>query len=247
MSLKLYVFDNPPNAPSHSYFCQKLETYFRATGVKYTVEHTLPFSAPKGKLPFVEFPDGEKLPDTFFIIRRLVSTGQSEDLDAHLTPAQRADSVAWQGWIDDRIYPATVWTRFGSDTNWNEMYKESFGSVPFGIRQAVAWYMRRGAKASLWGHGIARHSEKEVEEILQGFLKAIDMKLDAAHGGWLMGGEAPSMLDVCLFAWCANCLVTASNPFIKEKILKNGTLKVWLAKRTGEWFPEYETLMGMLT
>ncbi|KZO90126.1 hypothetical protein CALVIDRAFT_542966 [Calocera viscosa TUFC12733] len=247
MSLKLFVFEKPLSEPSHSYFCNKAECYFRATGLEYSVEHTLPFSAPKGKLPFVEFPDGEKLPDTFFIIRRLVSTGQCKDLDASLTPVQRADSLAWQGWIDDRIYPATVWTRFGNDQNWNEMYNETFGTIPFGLRQAIAWYMRRGAKASLWGHGIARHSDEEVQEILQGFLDAVQAKLDiVGEEGWLMGGDSPSMVDVCVYAWCANCLNTAANPFISEGVLKNHKLKGWLEKKTMTWFPEYENLLRRL-
>jgi len=81
MPLKLFVFDKPPSVPSSSYYCQKLETYLRANSTPYTVNFALPFSAPKGKLPFVEFEDGEKLPDSWFIIRRLASTDKAKDLN----------------------------------------------------------------------------------------------------------------------------------------------------------------------
>jgi hypothetical protein len=69
-----------------------------------------PFTAPRGKLPYIELQDGDstavptKLGDTTLITRRLVEDGHLEDLNARLTPAERARDLALRALLEDRLY-----------------------------------------------------------------------------------------------------------------------------------------------
>lgn len=52
--IKLYQFERTWGIPNLSPFCCKIETYLRMAGIEYDIKSVLPFSAPKGKLPFIE-------------------------------------------------------------------------------------------------------------------------------------------------------------------------------------------------
>ena len=111
MTLQFYAFQKPYDQPSASGYCQKLETFFRATDFRdYEPHFTLPFRAPKGKLPYVVF-EGQTIPDSHFIVQHLVKTKKVPDLDASLTPSQRAETRAWQAYVEELIYPAAVFSR----------------------------------------------------------------------------------------------------------------------------------------
>lgn len=104
-TIVLYGFPKQPGVPSGSAFCQKLETYFRFSGVPYIDIGTYPQKGPKGKLPYVQLPDGTILADSHFIVRHFIKEDLVEDLDikAGLSDLEKAESIVWRGYWEDHV------------------------------------------------------------------------------------------------------------------------------------------------
>lgn len=246
-----YVFPSAPKTPSPSGYCQKLETFLRFTSTPYETRITRPSLAPKGKLPYVEIlvpsqSNPEIVADSHFIICKLISQGISTDPDvtAGLTPAQKADSRAWQAYFDDTIYVCVVYERWFVDKNFDTLVAEGFGAVPWPIRSALTWYMRRSVKGSLWGHGIGRHSEEEVMTLQREAVEALEARLEGL--AYFHSDKTPSRIDLTVFGFLANSLGTEANPHWKSLVLKSPRITGFVKRFTESLFPEYEALLGEL-
>jgi len=247
MSLKVHAVAKLVTQPSNSYYSQKLETYFRAAGyTDYTIEHDMPFNGPKAKVPWVVFPSGERLADSYFILRHLLANGTIRDVDSSLSPAQRADARAWVVQVDELIYPVTLCMRFLDDAHFAELSGQLFDSIPWFVRPLALWRIRAAAKANLWGHGVARHTDEEREMILMEFFENVERRLSVDGASRCLFREEPCSADVALYAWCVNCLVTKGNPFVKEHILASERLRKYVTALTERWFPEYEEILAMV-
>lgn len=248
MSLKLYGFSKDVNAPSFSGFCQKLETFLRATEfTAYTMHDATPASAPKGKIPYIEFTrtDGsgatDTMGDTHMITRYLVETNIVRDLDAGLSAAQRADSRAWQAWTEELVYLLIVserWTR-----------PENFAATKTALRMAawirpfVAWYVRRSIFKVLWTNGVGRHSQDERSRLAREYFEGLDAKLE---GNDYFHGSEPTMIDTILYGFLSNVVSGPGNPEITAFVLGSERLSKYTTRLTRMWFPEYEALIEKL-
>lgn len=91
-------------------FVTKLEARLRFAGLSYRNEAGSPFSAPRGKLPYVAIskPDSANPPttmgDSTLIVRKLVEDGVVEDLNAKLDPVEKAHDLALRALLEDRLY-----------------------------------------------------------------------------------------------------------------------------------------------
>lgn len=251
--IQLCGFEKAHDEPSGSGYCQKLETFLRATGyTSYEVKFANVFSAPKGKLPYIILHQGDKqetIADSSFIIRHLLSNGITKDLDeeAGLTPAQKAESRAYQAYIEELVYPATVWTRFAFPENWEVLKVETFGKIPFFIRPIIQYIVRNRVKGGLIGHGVGRHSHEEVESILADYIENLCVRLDpqVSKGDWFHG-EKVSNIDCVIYGFLANALHMKSNPGYKKLILERKLLKEYVERGTRLWFPEYTNILAMV-
>ncbi|THH18628.1 hypothetical protein EW146_g2391 [Bondarzewia mesenterica] len=248
-SIKLYGFPKTdPNAPSVSGFCQKLETFLRATSfTSYTLESTTPSSAPKGKLPYIVLThaDGrapETIADSHFIICRLVALGLAPDLDASLTPAQRADSRAWQAWTEELLYTAVVQTRWARDHNYAATYASM--SIPGLVKPIVMWSLRRRLVELMRTVGIGKHSVEEVDQLMKEWVDGLDARLEGKT--FFHGGEHPTLVDIVLGGFLIQCVGQRSNAEFKKMVMENETLKAYTARSTKTWFPEYKELLKEL-
>jgi len=94
-------------------FVTKLEVRLRLGQVPHTVDVGTPLKAPRGKIPYVAIAsDGadEKaaqptmLGDSALIADRLVRDGVLEDLNAGLSPVEKARDLALRGLLEDKLY-----------------------------------------------------------------------------------------------------------------------------------------------
>jgi glutathione S-transferase len=246
MSIKFFCFEKDPDKPSGSGYCQKLDTFFHATGfTNFTVHHTLPMSAPKGKLPYIELDYNgktETIADSHFIVVRLISDNIVRDPDDALTPAQRADSRAWQAWTEELVYPAVVHSRWSRPANY-EVMKNNL-PAPSLVRPVVGAYFRRKIVNSLWGHGIARHTDSEVDQILREYIDGLEARLGQAD---YFHGSKPTLIDIIVYAFLVNALEEKGNPEYTKLILASERLKRYIATLTSLWFPNYESLLPVVT
>ena len=91
-------------------FVTKLEARLRFAGLAYKKDIGSPFTGPRGKLPYVIItnPNSSGPPttmgDSTLITRKLVEDGVTEDLNAKLSPVEKAHDVALRGLLEDRLY-----------------------------------------------------------------------------------------------------------------------------------------------
>ena len=101
--IKLYQFTPAFGLPNASPFCMKLETYLRMAALPYDAPaNANMMKSPKGKMPYIE--DGAKvLGDSGLIIAYLKAT-YGDPLDAALSSAERAVSLAFQRLLEENLY-----------------------------------------------------------------------------------------------------------------------------------------------
>jgi glutathione S-transferase len=200
--IKLYQFAPAWDVPNLSPFCVKVETYLRMAGLPYEVVHSTPLQGPKGQLPFIE-DNGRRIADSEFIVEYLKQT-YGDRVDGHLTPAERAVSNAMRRLIENHLFWAFVFARWGKrDANWTENKRAIFGKLPPVVRDLVPVLARRRMLKELWGHGMGRHAEAEIY-----LLGRRDLDTLSDHLGekpWFMG-EKPTTLDASAFGILANIL-----------------------------------------
>jgi len=245
VAIDFFQFAKGPNGPSPSGYCQKLETFLRAVNfTNYTLKDTVPIFAPKGKLPYVVLHDEEKtitIADSHFIIKHLISSRLVSDPDESLTPAQRADSRAWQTWTEELAYPAIVHTRWSRPANYAIM-KNSL-PMPWLAKPMVGAYFQRVVTKALYGHGVGRHSEREIDELLKEYVDGLEARLGEDR---FFHGENPTMVDIIVYGFLANALGEAANPEYTNMILACERIRNYIAELTRRWFPEYEKISKMV-
>ncbi|KAH0832950.1 hypothetical protein J3R83DRAFT_11923 [Lanmaoa asiatica] len=236
-----------PNRPSLSGFCQKLETFLRYSKISYELRDTRPYNGPKGKVPYAEIThDGQTItiPDSHFIIQYLVEKDLIKDPDelAGLTTAQKAESRAFQGYIEEVLYPAIVYDRWCIDENYAHTAQESFGSIPWPLRSFMSWFFRWRVTGVLYSAGVGRHSPEEVHRLQKEALDVLEAKY--AEHKYFHGGELPSRIDLTVYGFLANILLAGGNPYFAGLVLKSTVLRSFVREMTSSLFPEYEDLLG---
>ncbi len=202
LPIKLYQFKPMWELPNASPYCMLLETYLRMAKLPFeTIIHHDPRTAPKKKLPYIE-DNGKILPDTWFIIEYL-KKNYGDRLDAHLSPAEAATSLAFQHLIREHFFWITYYLRWAVDENWKKVKAEFFAPLPALIRPVVAGLMRKQCLEQLDAQGTARHSLEEIYELGKSDLNALSHSLDKKP---FFMGENPTTLDATAYAFLANLI-----------------------------------------
>lgn len=259
--ITLYGFPKSNNAPSPSGFCQKLETFLRAANfTSYTHAETWPDKAPKKKLPYIDLvsppgPDGTtptttSIADSQLIIQSLVASGVCPDLDAPLTPLERADSRAWIAYTEELMYPALVTTRWywGRDDNYASNLA-GLTQVPAVVRPVVGWLWRRKISGAMWTMGAGRHTPEEVDGMVREWMDAVEVRFGVEGGkGWWFGREEPTVVDVVVYAFLANIIGTGEgNREALGMVKERAATRAYIGRATRKWFPEYEGVLRFVT
>ena len=96
-------------------FVTKLEARLRFANLSYRTEAGSLSKAPKGKIPYVAISSSKVvdsggsqppviLADSTLITQRLVEEGVTEDLNARLSPAEKAVDAAIRALLEDKLY-----------------------------------------------------------------------------------------------------------------------------------------------
>lgn len=210
--LKLYQFERTWDIPNLSPFCCKIETYLRMAGIKYEIEATLPFSAPKGKLPYIS-DKGEKIADSRFIINHLKLTYR--DLDEGLNDAEMALSIATQRLLEEHLFWVLLYSRWQyTDDNWQVNKQAIFGKLPILIRDIVAngWRFFK-IKQQIYGHGTGRHQSEEIFRLGKQDIDSLSAIL--GNKPYYLGNK-PTTLDAAAFGQLINIIGCPIESPLKE-------------------------------
>ncbi len=183
--------------PSASPFVSKLAMSLRMAGVDYTLEAPAGRPASRtGKVPYVIREDGSLLSDSSVILERLAAE-RGFDLDAGLTPGQRAQSLLLQRALEGSTYWSMLWLRWFSDDGWSITRANYFSNLPAPARWPVSTLVRREVRASAWGQGVGRHVPDRIVAIGLADVAAVEGVLGAQD--FMFG--APSAADAVVWAF----------------------------------------------
>ena len=99
-------------------FVTKLEARLRFASLSYRTEAGSLSKAPKGKIPYVAISSkadsGSQAPvilaDSTLITQRVVEDGVTDDLNARLSPPEKALDSAIRALMEDKLYFYQVWS-----------------------------------------------------------------------------------------------------------------------------------------
>jgi len=230
--IRLFIF--PPlmaGTPNPGPFCVKLETALRLAGVQYETCHvTRPDQGPKGKIPYVEI-EGERIGDSTLILERLKET-RGIDLDAHLSPRERAQSHALQRMLEERLYTILVYSRWIEPTNWEKIRKLFFGNMPLPLRLIVPRKAHKGTVEKLHSQGIGRHKRDEIYAF---GAKDLDALSEVLGDKPFVFGDKPSLADATAFAFVVSIIGPDMDSPLKAHAMSLPNLVAY-AERMGEIF-----------
>lgn len=206
----LYGFSPGLGLVDMSPFVVKAATWCRLAGVEYELKPGDPRKAPKGKLPYLKDDDGTVVADSSAIIARL--SAKHRDLDAGLSPRDRATATAFKAMIEEHLYFTSMYLRWQDDRGW-EVFAPTLrerlaaGGVPGFAAGFVANQVRKQVRKTLHAQGTGRHPVEQVEDTAIAHLDAISEYLGDRE---YFLGDVPRTIDATVWAFL---YMTHDGPF----------------------------------
>ena len=212
------VFRGSPKSGVYvwSPFVTKLEARLRFDDIKYRVGGGSPKSAPRGKIPYIEVEQNgtlEQLGDSTLITHKLVDEGAITDLNARLSPFQKAHDLAIRALLEDKVYFYSTREKWWD--HYEIMRSNVLGFLPWPIQWLVGLIAYRGISTALYGQGTGRYTAEEVAIFKHEAWEAVNsLVTEAKKAGknetgpfWVLGGEEPTEADATLFGFIASALI----------------------------------------
>ncbi|TVY47840.1 Failed axon connections-like protein [Lachnellula cervina] len=257
-TITVYRGSKNPGAYVWSPFVTKLETRLRFASLPYRTDAGSPKSAPKGKIPYTTISEpttntnsnapATRLADSGVIIEKLKENGFLHDLNAGLSPEQKAHDMALTALLEDKLYFYQVYERWHE--NYYIMRANIFGFMPYPLQVLVGYLAYRSMSAALYGQGTSRFSGEEISafrkriwESFNALLVVSKKKLlvhdDRASPFWLLGGTEPSEVDAVLFAFVCSTLVFFRGPESRGIVKSFPALLDYAERIHNRYFPDY--------
>lgn len=232
--IELYQFRPKFGVPNLSPFCLKLETWLKMAGLEYQVRHIDdPRKAPLGKLPYIK--DGSLcLADSSIIIEHL-ETHYQINLDAHLSPEQKALSHACKVMVEEHLYWSLVYHRWLGE-GWSQIKEAVFSVLPPLLRQLVPVMVQRKIRADLSSQGLGRHSIEQINRFAEQDLQSLSLLL---KGQPYFHGAQVSSIDAVLFATLCQLFHANLKTPLSDIALRFPELDEYQKRLGRQYFPDY--------
>lgn len=225
--ITLHTFGPLFGLPDPSPFVLKTMAQLRMAGIPFAVQSGGLADAPKGKLPFID-DDGVQVGDSVFITDHL-RRAHGVDLDAHLTPVQKAQAWAVERMLEDHLYVAILHTRWMDDANFEAGPSQFFtGAPPEFMADA-----RERVRLALHGQGVGRHTDAEIADLAERDLAAAATLL--GDGPYLFG-DTPCAADATLFGFTASVLPTLFETPLRAAAQRRPNLIIHMDRISERWF-----------
>ncbi|KAM5356588.1 hypothetical protein ACJ41O_003234 [Fusarium nematophilum] len=221
--LKVFRGFGNPGAFTWSPFSVKLEARLRFDSIPYSVGGGSPKSAPRGKIPYVEFGDAQQqqppMGDSTFIIKKLIQDGILTDLNGGLSPADKARDLAVRALMEERV--SFYGTREKWCDNFYTMRANALAPIPWPLQVLVGLVVYQTVTRTLHGQGTGRFTDEEVAVLREEAWESVGALLAEARRTsrgtregpfWVLGGEAPTEADATLFGFVASALTCEAAP-----------------------------------
>lgn len=182
--------------PTVSPFGLKLVVWLKLYDLPFELKiENNPGKGPKGKCPWVVL-DGAAIGDSEIIIERLKARA-GRDLDAALTPGQKATALAVRRMFDEHYHQTWEHQLFIDEAAW-QIGKVFFDQLPPGVRVLVRTLARSGLKKQLHARGVGRHDDADIIRMGIADLDAADALLGDQQ---FFFGDKPTDLDATAYAF----------------------------------------------
>ncbi len=187
--------------PDISPFVSKTDLYLRLAGIPFKLEtlHQGDLTrTPKGKLPVID-DDGTIVADSV-LIEMYLKEKYGDRLDARLSKAEKAVSVAFARMIDDSFYWFLVQMRYRRDEDfkiYDPFWVEFLCWLPAEQRPAPVKEFRERLLAQFFHSGKGRNTEAEVEAMAR---QQIDAIADFLAEKPYFFGEYPTSVDAAVYS-----------------------------------------------
>lgn len=193
--LKVFTFSPAWGLPTSGPFALKLLKWLALAGLPYTqVIEQLSQKGPKGKNPWIEL-DGERIGDTEIIID-LLARRTGFDIDAGLTPDQRALSHAVRRMMEEHFHMVLEWELFVHPAGLEGMRQIVAETAPGPVASLATAYVSRHFARQLHARGIARHAPELIAAKARADLDAVEALVGS---GPFLVGPRPSMADISIY------------------------------------------------
>ncbi|HUC65559.1 MAG TPA: glutathione S-transferase family protein [Stellaceae bacterium] len=206
-------------------FCIKVEAYLGLAGISYKPVVTLPFQAPRGKLPFI-VEGGRRIADSSHIIDHLRQS-IAVDLDAGLDERQHALGHLLRRCCEESLYFVLLYARWIDAAGWTAMRPIVSAALPPGLRALILPVIRRGVRKTLHAQGYGRHTRDEIYA-----LGAADLTVIAAviAGRDFAVADRPTSFDAVLYAFLASILRPPIETPLKQAALQHPALAEYVTR-----------------
>jgi glutathione S-transferase len=228
----LHGFGAGLGLPDVSPFVTKVEMLLKFAGLEYRVVTGNSLRAPKRKLPIIE-EDGRIVADSTFI-RWYLEERHGVDFDAGLDAAERAQAWAFERLLEDHIYWAYVHARWIDTANFAAGPGTFFARLPFGVRGAAGWFIRRAVRRRLHEQGMGRHAPDEIGRLAGASLAALS---DQLGGKAYLMGDRPCSTDAAMFAFLLGAQHPGFSGPLTEAARGHQNLMDYTARMMAQYYP----------
>lgn len=193
--LTVFTFSADWGLPSTGPFALKLLKWLELAGIPFHQQfEDNPAKGPKGKNPWIEL-DGERIGDTEIIID-LLAQRSGFDIDAGLSPEQRALSHAVRRMLEEHLHQVLEWELFVHPEGLAWVRRVAETMVPKPLAGTAASLFAGRFRRQLHARGIARHSDEIIMAKGKADVDAVEALLgDRAY----LAADRPSMADVSAY------------------------------------------------
>ncbi len=227
--------------PETSPFVTKTEVQLKMAGLDYEKRRAMPQDGPKGQLPFID--DGGRLIGDSTFIRFHIEQEYGVDLDAGLSPVERATALAIELMAERDLVQPAVFFRWLDSENFAKGPAHIFDSAPEAAREQIRRDVLAKVREAMLARGVARHTQQEITALAVRGLKAVDVLL--GDKAFVMGDQ-PTAVDAMVFA----ALAASMTPFfaspVREHAVRAPRLVAYVSRMMDRFYPDFEWDVGPL-
>lgn len=220
--------------PEVSPYVTKTLVQLKMAGVAYAFEGAIPEDGPKGQIPFIE-DAGQRLGDSTFI-RGHVEAAYGVDLDAGLTPAERATAWAIERMVENQLGWTAAWFQFFDQENFERGPAHWFDWAPEPVRETLKADLLAQVGINLKAVGVGRHAPDEIVQLATRSVWSLAVLLGDKP---FMMGDHPTSVDATVFGVLAQILTPYFDSPIRRRAEGFVTLVAYVDRMMAHFFPDH--------
>ncbi len=232
--ITLYCAGEGFGLPEASPYVTKTEVQLIMAGLAYRKEPAPPRMSPKGQLPWID-DHGVRIADSTFIRAYLEKT-YDFDLNAGLSPVERAQAWAIERMIENHLGWTGAWARFFIPSNFDKGPGHWFDGAPEDQRDDLRHDLLEQVRANLKAVGIGRHAPAEIVELGVTSIQALSSLLgDKA----CLFGARPAAVDAVAFAMLAQFLTPFFDSDLRRRVESFPNLVAYVDRMMAWFYPDF--------